>query len=124
MRPVSACCAAVIAVLFLFPASSAAASQQYVLITEPFTNVYEKLDPKSPVIVMAKKGDRFDLLYPGPLWFQVRVKDQIGWIERKAGRVVEGANVLSIVLSIFLVCVLCAGTIYAVVRVINKQKTV
>jgi hypothetical protein len=115
--------AAVLALLLLSPVSIAAASQQYVQITESFTNVYERLDPKSPVIVMAAKGDRFDLIYAGPLWYQVKAKDQIGWIERKAGRVIEGKNVLSTILSIAVVCALLAGTFFIVARVIKKQQT-
>jgi agmatine/peptidylarginine deiminase len=123
MRFVSACFAAVLAMMLIFPVTSNAASQQYVQITESFINVYERLDPKSPVIVMAKKGDRFDLIYAGPIWYQVKVKDQIGWIERKAGRVIEGNNVFSTILSIVVVCALLAGTLYFVLRVIKKQKT-
>jgi len=115
--------AAVLALLLLSPFSIAAATPQYVQITESFTNVYERLDPKSPVIIMAKRGDRFDLIYAGPLWYQVKVKDQIGWIERKAGRVIEGKNVFSTILSIVLVCALLAGTFIIVSRVINKQQT-
>jgi hypothetical protein len=123
MRSVSICCAAVLAILLIVPATTAAASQQYVQITESFTNVYERLDPKSPVIIMAKKGDRFELIYAGPLWYQVKAKDQIGWIERKAGRVIEGKNVFSTILSIVVVCVLLAGTFFVVSRVIKKQQT-
>ena len=124
MRSVSfAGFAAVLALLLLSPLSVAAASQQYVQITESFTNVYERLDPKSPVIVMAKKGDRFELIYAGPLWYQVKAKDQIGWIERKAGRVIEGKSLFSTIFSIIAVCVLLAGTFIVVSRVIKKQQT-
>jgi hypothetical protein len=51
------------------------------------------------------------------------VHDQIGWVERKAGRVVEGTDVFSIVLSIVVICAVLAGTIYTVSRYIKKQKT-
>lgn len=115
-------CAALLAMLLLSP-FSASASAQYVLITNPFVNVYERLDPKSNVLVMAKKGDRFDLLYAGPLWYQVNVKNQIGWIERKAGRIVEGKNILSLIISIAVVLALMAGTVYIVASYIKKQKT-
>jgi hypothetical protein len=121
-RLILSCCAAVFAVLTLVPMNASAASQQ-VKITEPFVNVYERLDPKSNVLVMAKKGDRFDLIYEGPLWYQVKVKDQIGWIERKAGQVVEGRNLISLIASILVICGLLAGTIIFVARRINKQKT-
>jgi hypothetical protein len=116
--------AAVLAMLLLSPFSAEAAARQYVQITEPFVNVYERLDPKSSVILTAPKGKRFDLIYAGPLWYQVKVQDQIGWIERKAGRVVEGRNILSTVLSITLLIALLAGTLYFVFSYIKKQKAV
>ncbi|MBN2187868.1 MAG: hypothetical protein JW699_00330 [Chitinispirillaceae bacterium] len=123
MRPFTVTgCATLLAMLLLSP-FSASASAQYVLITDPFVNVYERLDPKSNVLVMAKKGDRFNLLYAGPLWYQVNVKNQIGWIERKAGRVVEGKNALSLIISIAVVLALTAGTVYIVASHIKKQKT-
>jgi hypothetical protein len=112
--------AAVLLACFL-PVKATAA--QYVQITEPFINVYERLDPKSNVLTMAKKGDRLDLIYAGPLWYQVRVQDQIGWVERSAGRVTEGTNVVSILVSIALILAIVGGTLYVVITYINKQKT-
>jgi hypothetical protein len=116
-------CAALLAIVLLAP-FSASASAQHVLITEPFVNVYERLDPKSNVLVMAKKGDRFELLYAGPLWYQVNVKNQIGWIERKAGRIVQGKNLLPVILSIAVIFALLAATVYLVASHIKKQKSV
>ena len=113
--------AVIFSVVFLSPFKAAAA--QYVKITDPFVNVYEKLDPKSNVLKMVKKGDRLDLLYPGPIWYQVKVGDNIGWVERKAGTVVEGTSVLSTVIPIALIIVLLSGTIYGVAAYIKKQKT-
>ena len=112
---------AILSMLCFSPFKVAAA--QYVQITEPFVNVYERLDPKSNVLETAAKGKRFDLIYAGPLWYQVKVHDQIGWVERKAGRVVEGTDVFSMVLSIVLICAVLAGTIYTVSLYIKKQKT-
>lgn len=113
--------AAVFSIAFFSP--SKAAAMQYVQISDPFVNVYEKLDPKSSVLKMVKKGDRLELIYPGPIWYQVKVGDNIGWVERKAGVVVEGSNILSIVLSIAVVLVLLLGTIFGVMAYIKKQKT-
>jgi hypothetical protein len=113
--------AVIFSVVLLSPFKAAAT--QYVKITDPFVNVYEKLDPKSNVLKMVKKGDRLDLLYPGPIWYQVKVGDNIGWVERKAGTVVEGTSVLSTVLPIALIIVLLSGTIFGVSAYIKKQKT-
>jgi hypothetical protein len=113
--------AAVLSVLCFSPFKAMAV--QYVQITEPFVNVYERLDPKSNVLETASKGKRFDLIYAGPLWYQVKVRDQIGWVERSAGRVIEGTDVFSTVLSIVLICAVLVGTIYTVALYIKKQKT-
>jgi len=113
--------AVIFSVVFLSPFKAAAT--QYVKISDPFVNVYEKLDPKSNVLKMVKKGDRLELIYPGPIWYQVKVEDNIGWVERKAGSVVEGTNILSTVFPIALIFVLLSGTIYGVAAYIKKQKT-
>jgi SH3-like domain-containing protein len=103
--------------------SPAIAAAQYVQISDPFVNVYEQLNPKSNVLKMVKKGDRLELDFAGDKWYKVKIGDQIGWVERTAGHVVEGTNVFSTVLSIVLIVALLAGTIYVVARYINKQKT-
>ncbi|MGA2506708.1 MAG: SH3 domain-containing protein [Chitinispirillaceae bacterium] len=111
---------AALSVLFFSPAKAAAT--QYVQISEPFVNVYEQLDPKSNVLKMVKKGDRLELDFAGDKWYKVKVGDQIGWVERTAGDVVEGSNSFSTVLSIVLIGILLAATIYVVTLYIKKQK--
>lgn len=113
--------ATAIMVMCFFPVKTAAT--QYVQISEPFVNVYEQLDPKSNVLKMVKKGDRLELDFAGDKWYKVKIGDQIGWVERQAGSVVEGSNSFSTVLSIVLIGILLAGTIYVVAWYIKKQKT-
>lgn len=113
------CAAFFIACFSPLPASAA----QYVQITEPFVNVYEKLDPKSSVIKTAAKGERFDLVFAGDKWYKVKVKGQEGWVELKAGRVVEGASVVSIIVTVVLLLALVGGTAYVVISYIKKQQT-
>jgi hypothetical protein len=113
--------AVIFSVVLLSPFKAAAT--QYVKISDPFVNVYEKLDPKSNVLKMVKRGDRLELIYPGPIWYQVKVGDNIGWVERKAGSVVEGTSVLSTVLPIALIIIMLSGSIYGVAAYIKKQKT-
>jgi|WetSurMetagenome_2_1015567.scaffolds.fasta_scaffold1309491_2 hypothetical protein len=110
--------------LVVFFAPSKASAAQYVQITEPFVNVYAELNPKSQVIKMVKKGDRLELNYPGVSWYNVKIRDRDGWVESRAGRVVEGSDTLTLVLSIVLIIVLVAGATYGAVFFIRKQKTV
>lgn len=113
-----------LAVMFLVVCFSPfkAAASQYVKISEPFVNVYEYLDPKSTVLKMAKKGDRLELIYAGTAWYQVKVRDKMGWVERKAGYVIEQADILSPILSILLVLIVLGVTIYGVSWYIKKQQ--
>lgn len=98
------------------------AAQQYVEITEPFVNVYEFLDPKSSVLSMVKKNDRLELIYAGTTWYQVRIGPKQGWVERKAGHVVDGPAFFSPVISIILVILVLSGTMYGITYYLRKQK--
>jgi hypothetical protein len=113
--------AAVIAIICFSPINASAA--QYVQITEPFVNVYERLDPKSNVVKTAAKGERFELIFAGDKWYNVKVKSQMGWVERKAGRIIEGRSVVPMLLTIALIVALVGGTLYVVITYINKQKS-
>ena len=101
-----------------------ATASQYVQITEPFVNVYEYLDPKSTVLKMAKKGDRLELIYAGTSWYNVKIGVKTGWVERKAGDVIEGPSIFSPILSIVLIVIALVGTIFGVTYYIKKQKPV
>jgi hypothetical protein len=122
MRFITASSLAAVVLLVCFSPFKAAATQ-FVQISEPFVNVYELLDPKSTVVKMVKKGDRLELIFAGTSWYQVKVRDQTGWVERKAGVIVEGADAFSYALSIALILIALIGTIYGVVVYIKKQKT-
>ena len=100
-----------------------ATASQYVQISEPFVNVYQFLDPKSTVIKMVKKGDRLELIFAGTSWYNVKVGSESGWVERKAGYVVERADVTTPVVSIILIVLVLAGTIYGASYYIKKNKT-
>jgi hypothetical protein len=71
---------------------------------------------------MVKKGDRLELIYAGTSWYQVKVRDKIGWVERKAGFVIEGANIFSPIMSIVLIVLVLTGTIYGVSYYIRKNQ--
>jgi hypothetical protein len=102
---------------------SRAAAPKYVEIKNPFVNVYEFLDPKSNVITQAKRGDHFELVYEGKAWFQIKIKDKVGWLDKQAGVVVNNPQYLP--LGTFLVfVVLLLGTLVGVSMYIYKQKAV
>jgi hypothetical protein len=102
--------------------SSLYAASRYVEVKSPFVNVYEFLDPKSNVIQQAKKGDHFELVYEGKAWYQIKIKDKVGWLERPAGIVVNTPQYLPI--GTFLVFViLLVGTLVGVSLYI-KQKAI
>jgi hypothetical protein len=95
---------------------------KYVKVKEPFANIYENLDPKSTVLEQAAKGDHFELVYEGTSWYQVKTNHgKIGWLERRAGAVVENKTFLS-PFSIALFFILLAGTLGGVIYYIYKQK--
>ncbi|MBD3316309.1 MAG: hypothetical protein GF344_11025 [Chitinivibrionales bacterium] len=113
--------------LLISALSISAAEKKFVRIKKPFAPVYEFLDPTSKIIVQAKKGDHFELVYEGTSWFQVKVKEKVGWIERRAGIVVtsRGVSVFSIPLSTFvLFLLLLVATFGATSFLIYRQRTV
>jgi hypothetical protein len=111
-------------IIFSAPFSSiTAAAPKYVEIKNSFVNVYEFLDPKSNVIKQAKKGDHFELVYEGKAWYQIKIKDKVGWLEKSAGIIVNNPQYLPI--GTFLVfVVLLLGTLIGVSLYIYKQKAV
>ena len=105
---------------------SSFAETRYVEIKRPFASVYEYLDPKSQILVQATKKDHFELVYEGTSWYQVKVKDKVGWVEKGAGIVVNnpGITILSIPLGTLLFfLLLLVATITGASFLIYKQKT-
>ena len=107
-----------------FSPSRSQAAGEFVQITEPFVNIYQFLDPKSKVIKMAKKGDRLELVYAGTSWYNVKIGNETGWVERKAGDVIDRPSLFSPILSIALIVIALIGTIFGVTYYIKKQKPV
>ena len=90
---------------------------RYVEIKKPFQNIYVKLDPKSDIIRQTKKGEYLELLSKGDSWYKVRVDGKDGFLESKAGRVVnrKGAPVITLLLYIVLLLG-CAGGVVLYLR--------
>jgi hypothetical protein len=115
------------AVFVISPAFSPASAveNRYVKIKKSFANVYEYLDPKSKIIKQAKRGDYFELIYEGTSWYQVKISDQVGWLERRSGNIVEnpGITVLSIPVGTFIFFImLLIGTFIGTSLFIYRQK--
>ena len=114
-------CIGCIVVIAAFVSKTEAA--QFVKVNGSFVNIYEQLDPKSNVIKQARKGDYLELVYEGTSWYQVKVKDKIGWMEKRTGDVVDKqGSVVPIVLAGFVVLLIATGG--AVFFVISRHKTV
>ena len=66
---------------------------RFVEISKPFVNINrDPLDPKSPIVKMAKRGERYPLIYEGTSWYQVRVDEGAnikGWVEHDAAIIVN-----------------------------------
>jgi hypothetical protein len=123
MRFITVSFALAMSFLAFFSPTKALGAQQFVEISEPFVNVYEFLDPKSTVLSMVKKNDRLELIYAGTTWYQVKIGAKQGWVERKAGHVVDGPSLLSPIISIIMIVLVLAGTIYGVSYYLKKQKS-
>jgi hypothetical protein len=107
-------------VFFAVSAEDADDVIRYVEVKKPFQNVYAKLDPKSEIIRQVKKGEYLELLSKGESWYKVKVDGKDGFLESKAGKVVnrKGAPVITLLLYIVLLLG-CAG---GVVLYIKKQQ--
>ena len=112
--------------LFVLAARTYAVEDRFVKIKKPFVNVYEYLDPRSKIIRQAKKGDHFELVYEGTSWYQVKVADRVGWIERRAGNVVDspGMTIIAVPVGTFVFFILLLiGTFVGTSLFIYRQKT-
>ena len=112
----------IIALFVVLGVSSVAQAEQYLLVEEPLAKVYKELDPKSPLIKQVKKGTYLELVYDGETWHKVKVDGQIGWIEKRAGKIVTDQGGLPVA-SILLFILVAAGTIIGVLMYIQKNKS-
>ena len=101
---------------------SVAEAARYIQISEPFVNVYEVLDPRSDVLKMIKKGDRLEVVSVGTLWYEVKIGDKTGWVERRAGRLTEGKGGAFPIGSIALTFLLAGCAAYGTIFCINKKQ--
>jgi len=115
----SVCVCAFITMGFIHPTFAAG---KFVKIDNPLAQVYEYLDPKSKVLRVAKKGDHFPLVFEGTLWYQIKVQDKVGWLDRKDGSVVNDSST-SNAGTFVVITLLLLGTVGGVAFYIYKQKS-
>ena len=63
-------------------------------------------------------------IYAGTTWYQVKIGQKQGWVERKAGHVVDGPAFFSPAISILLVLIVLAGAMYGISLYLKKQNKV
>ena len=114
-----------IAFVAIRPAAATAKEQrQSVEIQRPFANIYEYLDPKSTIIKQARKGEAYELVFAGTSWYQIRVRDRVGWLERRAGEIIDTPplRILGIPVAVFsVIIVLLALTLGSVAVFVFRQ---
>jgi hypothetical protein len=96
---------------------------RYVEVKKAFQNVYTKLDPKTDIIRQTKRGEYLEPVQEGLSggWYKVKVDGKEGYLEAKAGRIVnrKGAQLITLLLYIALL----AGCAAGVVLYVRKQQT-
>jgi uncharacterized ion transporter superfamily protein YfcC len=112
----------IIALFTVLCVSSLAQAAQYLLVEEQLAKVYKDLDPKSPLIKQVKKGEYLELIYDGTSWNKVKVDGQEGWIERRAGKIVDKQGGVPIAGIIFFI-ILLGGTLGVVGYYIQRNRT-
>jgi hypothetical protein len=103
-----------------------AGATKYVKVRVPFANIYEYLDPQSTILRQVSQNKYFELVYEGTSWYQVKVENKVGWLEKSAGTIIDspGITVFSIPLgTLIFFLLLLATTIIGASLLIYKQKT-
>ena len=100
---------------------SSAAEKMFVEVKKPYANIYKELDPKSDIVEQAKKGDHLELVFEGTSWYNVKVKNSFGWIEKRAGELTDNPGRVSI-FSIIMLVLLVGGTFGGVSYYIYRNK--
>lgn len=116
-------CGIGLVVFILAGFSSSYAQKGFVEIRKPFVNVYEFIDPKSNIVTHAKKYDCFELVYEGNSWYQVKVDDKVGWVEKSAGTIINQRGITfhsipvsTLVFFIFLLLATIGGASFLIYR--------
>jgi len=99
------------------PEESGTAVQRYGRVTGNSIKILQELNPESPFLIIARRGDVFPLVGQGDTWCKVAAKDTTGWVRcanleifdaRPTTSVIveEAKTVLSLVLGVGVIIVL------------------
>ncbi len=114
-------CLSLAVMIAVFATVGGVQAAQYLYVEEPLAKIYQELDPKSEIIKQVKKGEYLELIYDGESWHKVKIDGRIGWIERRAGKIVDKQGGVSIGSVIFLL-LLAGGTLGGVFYYIQKNR--
>jgi len=67
---------------------------KYFQVTFGPARVLLYLNPDSPILGMAKKGDVFPLVGEGDTWCKVVYADTVGWVEKRNGKIIDAPKSL------------------------------
>jgi hypothetical protein len=104
----------------IFAQDDAAKPLEYVEVKKPFQNVYTKLDPKSDIVRQVRKGEYLELLSKGESWYKVKVDGKEGFLEAKAGKVVNKKGAPVVMFLLFIV-VLLGGAAFVILYIKKQQ---
>ncbi len=116
----------ILLIFFIVIISVQAGATKYVRVEIPFANIYEYLEPQSPIITQASQNKLFELVYEGTSWYQVKVDNKVGWLEKSSGSIISnpGITIFSIPLgTLIFFLLLLMSTIIGASLLIYKQKT-
>ncbi len=89
---IAALCAGLVSAADSVIAPEAAAQVRYAQVIAGSANVYEALNPTSPVIGMAMRGTSFELVSAGDIWCKVKYRGREGWVEHDLVEIVDKPN--------------------------------
>ncbi len=79
--------------------------KKYALIKTGPARVLKELNPKSPILGMAKRGSHYPLIKAGNSWCTILYKDQEGWVESMYIDIIDAPSSSRIVIKEFLVII-------------------
>ncbi len=103
------------------------AVQKYFEITESSARILATVSPDSPILGIARNSECYPLLYAGAAWCKIQYGGNIGWVDRRYGRIVDAptaaTKVPQIVLFVLLGGVALVLVVLAIILVVISLRT-
>lgn len=102
---------------------------KYFQVTFGPARVLLYLNPDSPILGMAKKGDVFPIVGEGDSWCKVVYADTVGWIERRNGKIIDApksllANDIMFFGAVLLILGLIVTLLLVFLSIIRKKRNI